>query len=233
MTIRVLIADDPRIVREGLRLVLSSYPDIRVVGEAIDGHDTLAQAKDLSPDVVLLDIFMPVMDGIAAARRLRNEHPNIRVVILTMDDDTNDVRCLLDADIAGFVMKDAPSSEVVRAIRSAIRGEPVLDDLVARALRSDHRRVHHDAGEAVLFDLTERERQILCRLTVGESNKEIARALDLAEKTVRNHLHNVFRKMAVADRTQAVILALRHELCADGSRGIVARHGDNRFDRPS
>jgi len=228
----VLIADDHRIVREGLRLVLSGYPDIRVVGEAVDGHDTLAQAEDLSPDVVLLDIFMPVMDGIAAARRLRDERPNVRVVILTMDDDANDVRRLLDADIAGYVMKDAPSSEVVRAIRSAIRGEPVLDEVVARALLSDRRRAHRNAGEAAMFDLTERERQILCRLAVGESNKEIARALDLAEKTVRNHLHNVFRKMAVADRTQAVILALQYGLCADSPQGIVARHGDNRFDQP-
>jgi len=232
VTIRVLIVDDHRIVREGLRLVLSGYPDIRVVGEAVDGHDALVQAAEFSPDVVLLDIFMPVMDGIVAARRLRDERPNVRVVILTMDDDANDVRRLLDADIAGYVMKDAPSSEVVRAIRSAVRGEPVLDEVVARALLTDHRRARRDAGGAAMFDLTERERQILCRLAVGESNKEIARALDLAEKTIRNHLHNVFRKMAVADRTQAVILALRYRLCADGPRGIVARHGDNRFDQP-
>ncbi len=230
MTIRVLIADDHRIVREGLRLVLSSYADIAVVGEAVDGHDALAQAGTLAPDVVLLDIFMPVLDGIAAARRLQAEHPRVRVVVLTMDNDANDARRLIEADIAGFVMKDAPSSEVVRAIRAAARGEAVLDEAVARTLLSDYRRARRGAEEQSMFDLTERERQILCRLTVGESNKEIARALDLAEKTVRNHLHNIFGKMAVADRTQAVILALRYGICTDLSPGIVARHGDNRFD---
>ncbi len=231
MTIRVLIVDDHRIVREGLRLVLSSYADIAVVGEAVDGYDALAQVAALSPDVVLLDIFMPVLDGIAAARRMRAEHPYVRVVVLTMDNDTNDMRRLIEADIAGFVMKDAPSSEVVRAIRAAARGEVVLDEAVTHTLSSDYQRTRRSAGAPTMFDLTERERQILCRLTAGESNKEIARALDLAEKTVRNHLHNIFGKMAVADRTQAVILAIRCGLCTDQLSGIVARHGDNRFDR--
>lgn len=231
MTIRVLIADDHRIVREGLRLVLSSYPDIAVVGEATDGHDALAQIGRLHPDVLLLDIFMPVLDGIAVARRMQSEYPRIRVVVLTMDSDTDDVRRLIEADIAGFVMKDAPSSEVVRAIRAAARGAVHLDEAVARTLLSDFQRVRRGAADPSTFDLTERERQIVCRLTVGESNKEIARALGLAEKTVRNHLHNIFGKMAVADRTQAAILALRYNLCADRSSRIVARHGDNRFDR--
>lgn len=231
MTIRVLIADDHRIVREGLRLVLSSYPDIAVVGEAVDGRDTLAQVGQLAPDVLLLDIFMPVLDGIAVAQRMRSDYPRVRVVILTMGIDAHDVRRLIDADIAGFVMKDAPSTDVVRAIRAAARGEVILDEAVARMLYAEYQRVRRGATERSTFDLTERERQILCRLTVGESNKEIARALGLAEKTVRNHLHNIFGKMAVADRTQAVILALRYDLCAEQSTGIVARHGDNRFDR--
>ncbi len=232
MTIRVLIADDHRIVREGLRLVLSTYPDIAVIGEAVDGHDALAQIVTLVPDVLLLDIFMPVLDGIAVARRMQAEFPRVRIVVLTMDNDTNDVRRLIDADIAGFVMKDAPSSDVVRAIRAAARGEVILDEAVARTLLTEYQRARRGATEQSTFDLTDRERQILCRLTVGESNKEIARALGLAEKTVRNHLHNVFGKMAVADRTQAAILALRYELCAENASGIVARHGDTRFDQP-
>ena len=229
MTIRVIIADDHRIVREGLRLVLSSYPDLAVVGEAVDGHDALAQVARLNPDVLLLDIFMPVLDGVAVARRMQAEHPGVRVVVLTMDNDTNDVRRLIEADIAGFVMKDAPSSEVVRAIRAAGRGEVMLDEAVARTLLNEYQRVRRGAAPQSMFDLTERERQILCRLTIGESNKEIARALDLAEKTVRNHLHNIFGKMSVADRTQAVILALRHGLCRDNAAAMVGRHGDNRF----
>ena len=230
MTIRVLIADDHRIVREGLRLVLSNHRDIEVIGEAADGHDTLAHIASLHPDVVLLDIFMPVLDGIAVAMRVQAEHPDVRVVVLTMDNDADDVRRLIEANVAGFVMKDAPSSEVVRAIRAAARGEVILDEAVARTLLSAYQRARRGA-EHPDFGLTERERQILCRLTVGESNKEIARALGLAEKTVRNHLYNVFGKMAVADRTQAVILALRHGLCADVATGIIARHGDSRFDQ--
>jgi DNA-binding NarL/FixJ family response regulator len=230
MTIRVLIADDHRIVREGLRLVLSSYPDLAVVGEAVDGHDALAQVARLNPDVLLLDIFMPVLDGVAVARRMQAEHPGVRVVVLTMDNDTNDVRRLIEADIAGFVMKDAPSSEVVRAIRAARRGEVMLDETVARTLLNEYQRARRGTSPQSMFDLTEREQQILCRLTVGESNKEIARALDLAEKTVRNHLHNIFGKMSVTDRTQAVILALRYGLCEDNAATTVGRHGDNRFN---
>jgi DNA-binding NarL/FixJ family response regulator len=121
MTTRVLIADDHRIMREGLRLVLSQYPDITVVGEAMDGRHTLAQVELLRPDVVLLDVFMPVLDGIAVASRLHIAFPDTRVVVLTMDDDPADVRRLMDAGIAGFVLKEAPAKDLIRAIRAAVK----------------------------------------------------------------------------------------------------------------
>jgi DNA-binding NarL/FixJ family response regulator len=225
MTIRVLIADDHRIMREGLRLVLSRYPDIMVVGDAVDGHDTLAKVERLQPDVVLLDVFMPVLDGITVAKRLRSRFPDTRVVVLTMDNDPEDVRQLLEADIVGFVLKDAPASDVVKAIRAAANGEAMLDESAAHTLLMEYRRIRRGTKERGDFDLTEREAQIVRRLTYGESNKEIARALGLAEKTVRNHLYSIFGKMGVADRTQAALLAVRTGLCDGAPAAPIAPSG--------
>lgn len=212
MTIRILLADDHRIVREGLALVLGNEPDLAVVGEAVNGREAITETARLLPDVLLLDVFMPVLDGIAVARHLRAHHPAVRIVVLTMDDDPDDLHHLLDTGIAGFVTKDAPASEVVRAIRAAARGEPVPGP--APTEPPTYRYLRNTTAPPT-FALTERERQILCRLTAGESNKEIGRTLGLSEKTVRNHLSKIFAKLAVADRTQAVILALRHRLCPE------------------
>lgn len=233
MATRVVIADDHRIMREGLRLVLSRYPDLAVVGEAVDGRDALAKVEHLQPDVLLLDILMPVLDGITVARRMRTEFPDVRVVVLTMDNDVEDIRSLIQADIVGFVMKDAPASDVVRAIRAAAAGEVLLDQAVTKTLLNEYQRVRRGVKVDTRFDLSERERQILCRLTIGESNKEIARAFGLAEKTVRNHLYSIYQKMGVADRTQAVILALRYGLCGDASPDGAIRYNNPRLDHNS
>lgn len=214
-TIRVLMADDHRIVREGLGLVLGGQPDIAVVGEAVNGQDAITKATQMRPDVLLLDVFMPVMDGIAAARHLHVHHPEIRIVVLTMDDDPDHLRQLMDAGVAGYITKDAPSGEVIRAIRAAAQGAPVSSQTVAETPSPTYRYIRNAATEPISFGLTEREWQILCRLTAGESNKEIGKTLGLSEKTVRNHLSSIFAKMEVADRTQAVILALRYGLCAE------------------
>ncbi len=215
MSIRVLIADDHRVMRDGLRLVFSRYPDLQVVGEAVDGADVLRQVEYLRPDVVLLDVLMPVLDGIVVARRLQAEYPDVRVVVLTMDTDPDHIRSLIDADIAGFVMKAGPSSDVVRAIRAAAQGEVFLDQVIAQKLLTAYRRGRAEASRPPQFGLTDREHQILCRLAHGESNKEIARTVGITEKTVRNHLYNIFSKLGVADRTQAVLLALRYNLCSN------------------
>jgi two-component system response regulator DegU len=209
------MADDHRIVREGLGLVLSGHPDIAVVGEAVNGQDAIAKATQMRPDVLLLDVFMPVMDGITAARHLHIHHPEIRIVVLTMDDDPDHLRQLMDAGVSGYITKDAPSGEVIRAIRAAAQGTPVVGQAVAETEPPSYRYIRNTATEPITFGLTEREWQILCRLTAGESNKEIGKTLGLSEKTVRNHLSSIFAKMEVADRTQAVILALRYGLCAE------------------
>lgn len=212
--IRVLLADDHQIMREGLVLALGNYPDIAIVGEAQNGKDALAQVALLHPDVLLLDVFMPVLDGITVARRMRVEHPDVRVVVLTMDTDATDIQQLVDARVAGLVTKDAHSRAVIKAIHDAMRDEAAPPwSLIPPALaRSPVAGARTDTAR-VTFDLSARERQILCQLTQGMSNKEIARFFGISEKTVRNHLHHIFRKMAVADRTQAVILSLRYDLC--------------------
>jgi len=217
MTIRVLLADDHPLMREGLALALGNYPDITIVGQAVNGEDALTQVALLHPDVLLLDVFMPVLDGLTVARRMRVQHPEVSVVILTMDNDETDLQQLRDAHVAGLVMKDAHSGAVVRAIRAALQNEMTphsimrVPPLAAAVLRS------LTGGIGATFDLSARERQILCQLAQGLSNKQIARVFGLSEKTVRNHLHHIFGKMAVEDRTQAVILALRYELCGAAS----------------
>jgi DNA-binding NarL/FixJ family response regulator len=226
MTIQVLVVDDHDLMREGLALALDNHPDITIVGEAANGQEALTQVELLHPDVLLLDVFMPVLDGIAVARRMRAEFPVVRVVVLTMDNDATDIQQLLDARVAGIVLKDARSGAVAEAIRAAMRGDPVpiLPDAMGT----------HGAnapGPAPLrigarFELTERERQILCCLARGASNKRIAATFGLSERTVRNHLYHIFKKMAVDDRTQAMILALRYDLCPETTRPEpVAREG--------
>lgn len=222
MTIRVVLADDHQMMREGLALALNTYTDIAIVGEAVNGEQALAQVELLRPDVLLLDIFMPVLDGIAVARRMRARFPEVRVVVLTMDSDADDLRQLADARVMGLVMKDSRSSAVVQAIRAAMRGE-ALPHPLARSDAAPGEPMHGDAvSVGVRFDLSERERQILCQLTRGKSNKEIARTCAIAERTVRNHLYHIYDKMAVDDRTQAVILALRYGLCVDAEDHAVS-----------
>jgi len=211
--IRVLLADDHQIMREGLVLALGNYPDITIIGEAENGKDALAQVALLHPDVLLLDVFMPVLDGITVARRMRVEHPEVRVVVLTMDNDATDIQQLVDARVAGLVMKDAHSRAVSKAIHDAMRNEAAPPWSFLEPLSRPSVSGAQTDPLRVTFDLSARERQILCRLTQGMSNKEIARFFGISEKTVRNHLHHIFRKMAVADRTQAVILSLRYDLC--------------------
>lgn len=227
MTIRVVLADDHRLMREGLSLALRSYPDIAIVGEAADGEQALAQVELLRPDVLLLDVFMPVMDGIAVARQMRARFPEVRVVVLTMDSDADDIHQLVDAWVTGFVMKDSRSSAVVRAIRAAMRGEPMHHLPAPMHVTSGEPIPGGVATVGVHFELSERERQILCQLTRGMSNKEIARVFAISERTVRNHLYHIYQKMAVEDRTQAVILALRYRLCLGAGEQTASPDGSS------
>jgi len=226
VTIRVLLADDHQLMREGLALALGNYPDIVIIGEAVNGEDALTQVALLHPDVLLLDVFMPVLDGLTVARRMRMQHPEVHVVVLTMDNDETDLRQLRDAQVAGLVMKDAHSSAVVRAIRAAQQQEPMLHPTVRIQPPATDALRPVPGGIGATFDLSARERQILCQLARGLSNKQIARVFGLSEKTVRNHLHHIFGKMAVEDRTQAVILALRYALCGDARAGPTRMEGE-------
>ncbi|WP_061300432.1 response regulator [Herbidospora cretacea] len=198
--IRVLIADDHPIVRQGLRTFLEVQGDIDVVGEAGDGAEAVELARSLSPDVVLLDLKMPVLDGLGALAELDGA---ARVIVLTSMTDRGDVAPAMRAGAAGFLYKDVDPSALVSAIRAVHGGQVALAPEAADAMLKP-------SAEAVA--LTDREREVLALIAGGRSNREIARALDVAEKTVKTHVSNVLMKLGVQDRTQAALYAVRHGL---------------------
>ncbi len=204
--IRVLLCDDHAVVREGLARLLDRAEGIEVVGTAADGEEGIARAVELRPDVVLMDLAMPSVDGIAATRRIVAEAPDARVVVLTSFSDNTRIHDALDAGALGYLLKDAEASEVVRAIRAAARGESPLDPRVARAVLA------RGTMPAALSGLTAREREVLALLGTGLPNKAIARRLGISEATVKAHLTRVFRQIGVTDRTQAAIWAREHHL---------------------
>jgi DNA-binding NarL/FixJ family response regulator len=208
--IRVLLVDDQALFREGIRTLLSVCDEIEVVGEASNGAAAVERAKSTNPDVVLMDIRMPVMDGVAATRKIHQEQPQTRVIILTTFDDDEDVFEGLRAGAVGYLLKDAPSEKLVEAISAAARGESFLQPSVAAKVVAEFSRLSktRPSREASLVEsLSHREREVLRHLARGKSNKEIAAALDIAEGTVKNHMTNVLGKLGVQDRTQAALKA--------------------------
>jgi DNA-binding NarL/FixJ family response regulator len=205
--IRVMVADDHEVVREGLRTFLRLQQGIEVVGEADDGAVAVEEAARLSPDVVLMDLVMPELDGIEAMRRIREQRPQTRVIVLTSFGDDEKLMPAVRAGAAGYLLKTAPPAEVVRAIRAAHDGEAVIDPKAAGRLLD----VLAEAGPDT-HGLTPREREVLALLCHGLSNKRIARELGLAEKTVKTHVGHIFGKLGVTDRTQAALIALREGL---------------------
>jgi DNA-binding NarL/FixJ family response regulator len=204
--IRVLLCDDHSVVREGLARLLESTDGIEVAGMAADGAEGVAAAVELSPDVVLMDLAMPNLDGVSATRRIVAEAPSANVVVLTSFGDNTRIHDALDAGARGYLLKDADASEVVRAIRAAARGEAPLDPRVARAVLA------RGTLPAALSSMTAREREVLALLGTGMANKAIARRLGISEATVKAHLTRVFRQIGVTDRTQAAIWAREHRL---------------------
>lgn len=205
--LRVLLADDHAILREGVRLVLEAQPDIVVVGEARDGEETLVLAHRLRPDVVVMDIAMPGLNGLEATRRLRAELPAVQIVILTMHADREYITQVVQAGAAGYVLKQAAGQELVRALRAVRAGEAYLHPLAARALIGDYlRRVDHDGPED---GLTPRERQVLSLVARGASNRAIANELGISVKTVEAHRANLMAKLDMHDRTELVRYAIR------------------------
>jgi two-component system, NarL family, response regulator LiaR len=203
MVIRVLLADDHRIVREGLRRFLGRDPELTVVGEAPDGAEAVELSRQLRPDVVLMDLLMPVMDGIAAISAIRNELPETEVIALTSVLESAAVVGAVRAGAIGYLLKDIQAPELRRAIKAAAAGQVQLTPQATAYLMHEVRTP--EATEA----LTEREREVLRLLVQGRSNKEIARDLQIAEDTVKTHVKHILAKLGVQSRTQAVLCAMR------------------------
>ena len=204
--IRLLIVDDHAVVREGLRAFLELQDGIEVAGEAADGDEAIEVAVALQPDVILMDLVMPRLDGVTAMRTLRERLPKARVIVLTSFLDDEKLMPALRAGAAGYLLKNAQPQEVARAVRTAHAGETVLDPLVAARLVET---LAADGGKEPLDLLTPRERQVLVLIGRGFPNKLIARELAVSEKTVKTHVGHVFAKLGVRDRTQAAVVAVR------------------------
>lgn len=207
MTIKVLLVDDQALFREGLHTLLSVHADLEVVGEAANGEEALQLAAARQPDVILMDVQMPVLDGVAATRRLHAGQPACRVIMLTTFDDDEYVFEGLRAGAVGYLLKDAPSARLVEAIRAAARGESFLQPSIAAKVVAEFMRLaERPSGEAAPLaePLTERELEILRLLAAGDSNKEIAARLFLAEGTVKNHVTSILGKLGATNRLHAV-----------------------------
>ena len=207
--IRIMLVDDQAMFREGLRTLLATQPDFEVVGEAADGAEALRLCPAVRPDVVLMDLRMPNLGGVAATRQLRAAHPDVRVLVLTTFDDDEDIFEGLRAGALGYLLKDAGSAKLFEAVRAAARGESFLQPSVAAKVVAEFARLAEGAprGEALVDPLSDRELEVLRLVAQGASNKEVAAALHIAEGTVKNHLTNVFSKLGVRDRTQAALKA--------------------------
>jgi NarL family two-component system response regulator LiaR len=209
--IRVLIVDDHSVVRMGLRVFLDLQPDIEVVGEAADGSEGVAMARRLEPDVILMDLLMPNMDGITAIGRIKAERPETEVVTMTSFIEEDKVTAALEAGASGYVLKDAEAEEVAAAVRAAFAGEVHLDPAVARLL-AQRMRQRKLPEESLAEPLTEREKEVLGLLGQGMSNKEIGTTLFITERTARTYVSNILGKLGLASRTQAALYAVEHKL---------------------
>lgn len=209
MGIKLLIADDHHVVRRGLLFFLKTQKDIEVVGEAKDGIEAVELAQKLQPDVVLMDLVMPNMDGIEATRRLKECMPSVKVLILTSFSDQDHVIQGIRAGAAGYQLKDAEPDELVQAIQAVYRGESQLHPKVTSHVLTHLSSPANDEKQPI-EELTKREKEVLVEIAKGKSNKEIASALYITEKTVKTHVSNILAKLNLADRTQAALFAVRN-----------------------
>lgn len=205
MTTRVLLVDDHPVVRDGLRGMLDGQGDLEVVGEAANGHQAVAAVDRLGPDVVLMDLRMPELDGVAATERIRAAHPGVRVLVLTTFDDDEDIVRAVEAGATGYVLKDVPRDQLFAAVRAAARGEMMLAPEIAAKLV---RRVRSEPAP----QLSDRELEVLALVAKGLTNRAIAEELFVSEATVKTHLVHAFAKLGVDDRTAAVMTALERGL---------------------
>ena len=203
--IRLIIADDHPVVRDGLCGMLESQPDFEVVGEAADGEATLRLANELLPDLILMDLRMPVMDGVNATRQIKSRQPGVQILVLTTYDSDADILPAIEAGATGYLLKDTSREDLYRAIRAAASGEPVFTPSVARRLIGRIRR-------PVEEKLSSRELEVLGLVAGGASNSDIASRLHISQATVKSHLIHIFSKLDVSDRTAAVTVALQRGL---------------------
>jgi DNA-binding NarL/FixJ family response regulator len=215
MSVRILIADDHGVVRQGLEMYLELDPELEIVGQAVDGAEALQLARELEPDVVLMDLLMPTMDGIAATRAIRRELPNVEVIALTSVLEDGTVFDAMRAGATGYLLKDTNARALCLAVKAAAAGQVQLSPQVAERLL---REVPAPESPEVL---TRRETEVLRLLARARSNKEIAADLSITEKTVKTHVSNILGKLGVSSRTQAALHAIRIGLASPGSTGSV------------
>lgn len=208
--IRVLIADDHHVVRRGLLFFLKTQKDIEVVGEAKNGIEAVELAESLQPDIILMDLVMPELDGIQATKRIKEKYPQIQILMLTSFSDRDHVVPAMEAGAAGYQLKDIEPDDLVQSIRQIMLGENILHPEATTTLEKE--REEEENAPHRLNPLTPREQDVLAELTKGKSNREIASSLFVTEKTVKTHISNIFTKLSVQDRTQAALYAVKHGL---------------------
>lgn len=206
--LRILLADDHPVFRYGVRALLESTPDVEVVGEVTTGEEAIALAESLQPDVVLMDIQMPGVNGIDATRRIVQTSPHIRVLVVTMFQDDGSVFAAMRAGARGYILKDATKDEILRAIRAVGNGEAIFSPAIATRVLAYFAAPATSLPKSVFPELTDRERGILNWIAQGATNAEIAARLDLSVKTVSNYVSNIFSKLQVADRAKLIMMAL-------------------------
>ena len=216
MTIRILLCDDHAMFRQGLRSILETEDNFRVIGEAATGREAVRYALDTRPDVILMDIQMPELDGVAAAKAILAEDSSAKVIILTMYRQDTYVFEAIKVGARGYMLKDADANDLIEAIHKVAQGETLLNAEMAASILDEFKKVKQlpDHPEHKLSDLTEREADILRLLAQGASNQEIAEALQVSEKTVRNRLSEIFSKLRLNNRTQAALYALREGIAS-------------------
>lgn len=209
MKIRLILADDHHIVRKGLVLFLGTHKDLEIIGEAENGLIAIELAKTLNPDIILMDLSMPILDGIEATKAILAENPEAKIMILTSFSDKDHVIPALEAGASGYQFKDSDPDQLVTAIRSLYQGEKQLDPKVTSSLLTY---LQGQKEHSPIQVLTKREKEVLKEITLGKSNKEIAAALFITEKTVKTHISNILSKLCLQDRTQAALYAVRNGL---------------------
>jgi two-component system, NarL family, response regulator DegU len=206
--IRLLIVDDHALIRDGLKTILAFHNDIEVVGEAAEGDEAYRYAMEMSPDIVLMDINMPGVNGIDATKRIKTERPEIGIIALTIHDDEEYVVELVKAGVSSYVLKDIDTNTLVETIRTVAKGETFFHPKIAGKLLGEFKRLSGSKRDP----LSKREHEVLVMITRGKNNREIGEELFISEKTVKNHLTNIFRKIDVSDRTQAALYAVKNRL---------------------